>query len=512
MKSSSTRMALLLAAALAASALSGCSGEGEEKTDGPISYSWLVYDRPEGKVRSDWEIFKEIEAKTGVKPEFQIVSQEGLAEKKQIMIATNTVTDFIQVTNQEGRENGPEKVFLNLADYLDEAPNLKAFYEKYPEAKAVATGADGGIYTVPVLEGDAEGKGFNFIWYTRKDLMDKHGLQAPGTLDEFYALLKSLKEKEPNSYPLITSAITGDTGLYTVFGRMFTGIEGYFNLDPESGDYAFAPYRDGYKEMIRFLNKLYAEKLLDPEYAILTPAQWEERLLRGQSSVTYFWKADRETLIDKGKQAGTASFELGAMPMFAADGVKPYQFSRPVVGAVGRAISAKVKDKERAVKFLDYLAGEEGSDYLSLGIEGKTYELADGAPVYNKDFGPSPFTTLRKDWGVWYDMITLNNAKSRAAWEAGLSDQAKAINESYASFIVPAPKQIVKTQEELELEKSKLTNLTKHIDQKLTEFITGKTPMTDEAFAQFTDQLKKLGADELLAMYQTAYDRTYGGG
>ena len=95
--------------------------------DNPVTFSWLVYDRVEGKVRDDWEIFKEIEAKTGVKVEFQIVSQEGLDEKRQIMIATNTATDFIQVPTQDGREHGPEKVFLNLNDYLDRAPNLKAF-------------------------------------------------------------------------------------------------------------------------------------------------------------------------------------------------------------------------------------------------------------------------------------------------------------------------------------------------------------------------------------------------
>ena len=71
-----------------------------------------------------------------------------------------------------------------------------------------------------------------------------------------------------------------------------------------------------------------------------------------------------------------------------------------------------MKDKERAVQFLDYLVSEEGTNYLSLGIEGKTYTMEDGKAVYNKEFGESPFNA-RKDWGVWYDLITLNNAKSR---------------------------------------------------------------------------------------------------
>ncbi|CAN7353361.1 extracellular solute-binding protein [Paenibacillus sp. LjRoot153] len=514
-------VAAALSAVMLSSLVAGCTSESKdtpasgdtkkgEVAKKPITFSWLAYDRPEGKVRQDWEIFKEIEAKTGVKVEFQVVSQEGLKEKKQIMIATNAVTDFIQVDTLEGRQHGPDKVFLNLKDYMDKSPNMKAFFDKYPEAKAVATGADGGIYTVPVIEGDAEGKGFNFIWYTRKDIMDKYGLKAPTTLEEFYQYLKTLKEKQPDTYPLINNAIVGDTGLFTTFGRAFTGIHGFYNVDPATDKYAFAPYHKGYKDSLIFLNKLFNEKLLDPEFSMITQAQWEERILKGKSLVTFFWKADLETLMDKGRKAGTADYTLDAIPQFAADGIKNYQFSRSVVGATGRAISAKVKDKDRAVQFLDYLLSEEGSNYLSLGIEGKTYTKENGVPVYNKDFGASPFTTLRKDWGVWYDMVTLDNAKSRAVWESGLSDKSKAINKLYAPVIIPAPKQIVKTSEELELEKSKLNNLNKYLEQKLTEFVSGKTPINDKTWQEFIDQTKKLGADELLNMYNAAYTRTYG--
>ncbi|WNQ14301.1 extracellular solute-binding protein [Paenibacillus aurantius] len=511
-------MAVSMAAVLLGGLAAGCSGkdntEGKGTDSGsakPITFTWLVYDRPEGKVKTDWEIFKEIEAKTGVKVDWQVVSQEGLTEKRQIMIATNTVTDFIQPTNQEARENGPEKVFLNLKDYLNIAPNLKKFYDTYPEAKALATGADGGLYDVPVLEGDAAGKGFNYIWMARKDLMDKYNLKAPANLDEFYQFLKALKAKEPDSYPLsFNTPATSDVGMYTVFGKMFTGIAGFFNKNPTAEQYEFAPYQKGYKDALVYMNKLYSEKLLDPEFYLLTGAQWEERFLKGKSSVTYWWKAEVNPLLDKAKKAGAApDFNLDALPEIAASGLKPYQFSRPVVGSSGRAISAKVKDKERAVKFLDYLVSEEGTNYLSLGIEGKSYTVENGKPAYRKEFGASPYVALRRDFGVWYDNISLNNALARETWERSLDDKSKAINKSYEPFIIPAPKAMVKTTEELDLEKSKLTPLTKYLEQQITEFVVGKTPINDTTFQQFLDQAKKLGADDLLKMYNTAYKRTY---
>lgn len=515
------QIATLVAAVMLGGLAAGCSGTGSKPAAGdqgadsaakkPITFTWLVYDRTEGKVRSDWEIFKEIEAKTGVKIDFQVVSQEGLNEKRQIMIATNSVTDFIQVTAQEGRENGPEKVFLNLKDYLDKAPNLKAFYEAYPEAKALATGADGGLYTVPVLEGDPEGKGFNFVWLVRKDLTSKLNLKDPTNPDEFYQYLKTLKEHYPDTYPFSPQTIVGDVGLYTVIGSMFTGIQGFFNLNPQTDTYAFAPYEKGYKDAIVFMNKLYAEKLLDPEYPFLTATQWDERIMKGKALVSYYWKANLPTLTENAKKAGApADYELDVILPFAAPGIKPYQFSRALVGSTGRAISAKVKDKDRAVEFLDYLLSEEGTNYLSLGIEGKTYTIEDGKPVFLKEFGETPYVPLRRDWGVWYDNITLNNAISRDAWERGMNEKSKAINKKYEPYIVPAPKAIVKTKEELELEKSKLNNLNKYLEQKITEFVTGKTPINDTTYNQFIEQAKKLGSDELLNMYNTAYKRTYG--
>jgi len=44
----------------------------------------------------------------------------------------------------------------------------------------------------------------------------------------------------------------------------------------------------------------------------------------------------------------------------------------------------------------------------------------------------------------------------------------------------------------------------------VTEFVTGKTPINDSTYQEFINQAKKLGSDELLEMYNTAYKRTYG--
>ncbi|WP_028550834.1 extracellular solute-binding protein [Paenibacillus sp. UNC451MF] len=487
----------------------GVSASGQKK---PVTYTWLAEDRVEGPVRQDWEIFKELEKRTGAKIEFQAVPSTSMEEKKKILIATNSVTDFMHVTNRDGREQGPEGVFLNLKDYLDKAPNIKKYFDSNPEALAQATAADGGIYTVPNLDSYVGGKGFDLAWYVRKDLMDKYGLKAPTSLEEFYQLLKEFKQRNPDSYPLTLSPpATDKMGLYTIFLRSFTGIQGLINMDPSTEQFVFAGYNKGFKDALNYMNKLYAEKLLDPEYSLLTRAQFDERMISNKSFVTYYYKADMDALINKARTAsGNAQFDLDGFMQFAAPGVKNYQFARAVVNGNGVAVSAKVKDKQAAVQLLDYLVSDEGKKLLSLGIEGKTYKMVDGKPRFMEEFGTAPYNTLRRDYGVWYPGIGSDFAIARVAWESALDEKTKKINAAYEPMIVPAPRSYVKTKEEQELEKSKLSNLNKFMDQKMVEFVVGKTPINDDTIKQFIDQAKKLGLDEIITMYNTAYKRTYG--
>ncbi|MCU6794445.1 extracellular solute-binding protein [Paenibacillus sp. WQ 127069] len=523
MKHKQRTIAMALTSVMLTGVVAGCSSAGnkpEATGDGgtgaikPATYTWLVGDRIEGPIRQDWEIFKEIEKKTGAKIEFQAVPATSLEEKKKILIATNSVPDIMHITNQEGREQGPEGVFLNLKTYLDKAPNIKKYFDENPEAKALATAADGGIYTVPNLDSYIGGKGFDHAWYLRKDLLDKYGLKVPTNMDEFYQVLKGLKQQNPDSYPLtmFPPATEKKMGLYTVFLRAFTGIQGLINLNPDNDTYTFAGYQKGFKETLQYLNKLYSEKLLDPEYSLLTRAQFDERLISNKSFVTFVWKADIEDIAEKARKAsGNAEYNMEGFMQVTAPNVKNYQFARSVVNVNGIALSNKVKDKEAAVKLLDFLVGDEGKKLLSLGIEGKTYQMVDGKPRYLESFGTSPFNGLRKDYGVWFPGIGSDFALARLAWESALNPRTKKVNEAYEPIIVPAPRGYAKTKEEQELEKSKLSNLDKYMDQKMAEFVVGKTPVNDDTIKEFIDQTKKLGLDEILTMYNTAYKRTYGG-
>ncbi|MEK3884719.1 extracellular solute-binding protein [Paenibacillus sp. PL2-23] len=491
----------------AASAAPSDSSGSTWLSEKPITFKWLVADRKEAPVRNDWPIFERIREATNVGVEFEPVA-DGWAEKQQILIATNSVPDYMLVSHTDARTYGPDGVFLDLSKYMDQAPNLKRFYEQYPEAEAVVTGSDGGIYSVPIIEG----KGFNFSWIVRRDLMDKYGIEDPTNPDEFYHMLKTLKEHHPDTYPLVpekASHMNADS-LFTPFLSAFTGLSGFVSFDSKEEVYKFAPEQPGFQETLEYMNKLYNEKLLDPEFLIMKPAQWEERMLSGKGLVSWFWKARVQLFNNNAEKAGLIDgYKMDTIPLFAADGKEPYLFARNMVGGSGITISGKVKNPEVAVRFLDYLLGEEGSNYLSLGIEGETYEFVDGKGKFLESLGPGPYTILRGDYGIWYPGVAMDFGKSRDA--EILNEDAQRIEDLYLPKLVEAPKALVMTAEETELMKAKKTNLDTYIDQKISEFIAGRTPINDETIKSFIDQCLKLGAHDLRDMYNTSYQRTYGG-
>ncbi|WP_020616189.1 extracellular solute-binding protein [Paenibacillus daejeonensis] len=495
------------------------SSNGETRSDSSkiapegITFSWFVTDRSntEGPPREDWKPLTEIAEKTGVRVKFESAPPEGASEKRQIMMATNSVTDIFNTGGMDFRAHGPDGVFLNLNDYMDIAPNLKKFYEEYPEAKALATAADGGLYFMPKLTSYPGQGGVNYMWFARQDIMEEHQLQPPTNTEELYTLLKELKALYPDSYPLTFISTHGPSGLYTVMARAFTGIEGIMGMDPAQNKYVFAPDQEGYLEAIDYMKKLYDEGLLDPEFALLTSAQWYERLETGQSLVSYYWKRTMKALNDAGKEIVGERYNINAIPPIAANGIENYQFGRSVIDDNGLGISAKVKDKEKAVRFLDYLYSEEGINYLNLGIEGETYTFdEEGTPRYLDSFFPDPIAPLRTDYGVGYDGLANHFALLYVAWESGLSELELANEEMYKAHGKNPPKRFVKTEEELELEKSRSGNLEQYLQGEITKFIMGDKPLNVETYGQMLEQAKKLGADQLVDMYNTAYARTYG--
>lgn len=140
---------------------------------------------------------------------------------------------------------------------------------------ATVAGSDGLHYGLPMPRHTAyEGKFLGDGIMYRSDLMAELGMEAPTTIEEFYNLLVAVKAKWPEMIPYANTEINSSR-IKAVFGMW-----NEFGVDADGKVYS---KYDGYmKDYLTFMNKLYAEGLLDPESSYQTGAQRREKIVAGK--------------------------------------------------------------------------------------------------------------------------------------------------------------------------------------------------------------------------------------
>jgi putative aldouronate transport system substrate-binding protein len=496
------------------SLLAGCNGNGASPTpqptqrpsaegksgslpltDKPVTFTWFISERPDAKVKNDWDNLTEIAKRTNVHIKFEAVPAAGFNEKKKIMMATNSMVDFNMVSVNEAALYGPQGMFLKLNDLIDKhAPNLKAHFEKYPSAKLIATAADGNIYNIPQFKPQLN---LHKAFMIRKDLLDKYNLKMPSNTEQFYQTLKELKSKHPDSYPF-TMSLGAPKGLYNIFTRAFTESN-LLGFHPGTKKFTFAAENPRFKEALTYMNKLYNEGLMDPEFAIIQEPQWEQRILTEKAFATFDWGSRPDIFNGKIKGANFVH-----MAPIVADGVKPYEFLTEPVDNIGISVAAGIKSPELAVKFLDYLFSDEGSKLMNYGVEGKNYTMENGKPKFiGVDYqGNDKFI-----YGLGYNGIAINKEKYNMDFALELTENQKNLKQIVGKDYIEGITLGGFSEKETQTLAEKQVNVDKYMDERMTAFIMGKTQITDEAIKEFINQSVKLGAKEIIDIQNAVYTR-----
>ena len=112
--------------------------------------------------------------------------------------------------------------------------------------------------------GDADVKNMvNSEMWINKAWLEKLGLQAPRTVDEFYDVLVAFRDQDPNGnglkdeIPLLVSASSGAARIDCLFG-FFGTLENDHHVRVQDGQVIFTPAEDAYFEALQWLDKLYA--------------------------------------------------------------------------------------------------------------------------------------------------------------------------------------------------------------------------------------------------------------
>lgn len=502
-------IALLATGAIFATMLTGC-GKEQVADDEKLTY-WMPLGQNAASVVSnygDTEFAKELEKETGIEVEYihPAVGQE--SEAFNLMIASGSLPDIIEynwLSAMGGPENSiDEGIITELNDVFKKyAPNLSKYLSEHKDVARLVKTDSGKYYVFPFIKGDEE-----LLLTTgpivRNDWLEELGIEEPKTVDDWEKMLIAFKEKKNATAPLTFSK---DEKPY-MFIMLGTNYYSYV----EDGKIKYGPYQPEFKAAIETLAKWYKEGLLDKNYLVNDATIRESNIINGKSGATVApggsglgkWLQNME-----GKAFSLKGIQF---PNEIGKNVNRFVPLSSKYGSYGAAISADCKNIEKAAKFLDYAFSKKGHMLFNFGIEGESYTMENGVPTYT-DY------ILHNEEGLTVSqaMARYNRANYQGAFVQdklyiegyyALPEQKEALanwraNADYKNTtVIP---QTTKTLEESEEIANISTEISKYVDQAVTEFITGQRSM--DTYDSYLADLKKMGVEKMQEISQQAYDR-----
>jgi len=396
MKKRSMKMMLFLLLSFVL-VLSGCSSksssdEGDGKKDGVTELTLFSAD-----IHSQWDdmqspVSKLVTEKTGVtlNPEFDV---NGGTQKIALMVASGEYPDLIVPKGGAGTlvEAG---ALIDLTDLIDEhAPNLKKIYGDYL-SRLKWSNDDESIYILPTTAIDQQYFNPSHGVGLQHAVVKELGYPEIKTLKDFENAIRDYKEKNPtiDGQPTLGLSLLADDWRIMIsttnpaFWSTGASDDGEFYVDPETYEATFHYKRPEEKEYFRWLNHMNDEGLLDPESFVQKYDQYLAKLSSGRvlgiiDDDWQFAEAQRSL-----REQGKADKMYGLYPATLSEDIKHANFqSAGYLAGWGIGISVDAEDPVAAIKFLDFLASEEGQTLQNWGIEGEHYEMVDGKRVISEE-------------------------------------------------------------------------------------------------------------------------------
>lgn len=314
-------------------------------------------------------------------------------DKVKMLAASDTLPDLIG----GGMEIG-DSTFTQLRtgglirDFSDEAlakyPSLKKTLDEHPLLVSIKTSLKSN-YWLPIYgNADMSLTAGTSPFYYRADWLEKLNLAVPTTVDEFYAMMKAFTEKDPDG--------NGQNDTYGMTGWLWQ-----INFIPWVDMYAWVKGEDGkwipgfispaMLDALKFYNKLYQEKILDPEFANSSYKSMfytdKVGVIGANGTPYHVWK----NIIQ-----GFGGTEHNGVQFSVDEAMAAVQFLPPLkvdagsqprwvqkMNSYGYALGSKASDDvvDRLLEIANWELSPEGRDFITYGFKDTDWIVKDGKAV-----------------------------------------------------------------------------------------------------------------------------------
>jgi putative aldouronate transport system substrate-binding protein len=349
----------------------------------------------------------------------------------------------------------------------------------------------------------------------RKDWLDKLGLKAPKTIDDFYEVAKAFTLNDPDgngkndTYGFcgyIEPLSMAQQGL----GSRFDAIMGAFGADStwditSAKDFGLKVRKPGYYDAIAFMKRLNDEKLIDPDWATLKKDDFRARWKQGRfGMMTEGYAALAMQANYKDFDANFPDGEWMAAPVptgpkgQASEG--PFMRNARILAVSARAI--KDGKGPAIAKLLEWMQADEGYYLLGFGEKGVNFTIDADGLVSTAGIEPAkaytakpqaPLLQLKNyvyvnsapELAVRY--VKFKTAKGRTMdplsyWE---TFKKNPWSEETGALVINPPANGV--------------DFWRYYTENQVKFILGLQPLTKESWAAYLATLDKLGAKDFEA-------------
>lgn len=485
----------------------------------PITMSAMVMLSPAQP--TDWNeirVWQGYEKMTGIHMDWNEYTSADMTEKRNLAFASNELPDILfrtKMPDSDVDKYGADGSLMRLNELIDQyAPNFKAVMEKYPDVRKGLETADGSIYAMPSLT-DSPSIEISRKLFINQSWLEKAGKSMPKSTDELYETLKAFRDGDMNDngkadeVPLTADSL--DELIQVLRGAYGLGNRGMGNgnwdVDTKTGGLRYFPISDQYKQLLTYMNKLYKDKLIDQEIFTNTGAKVLALNEQNQVGAFSFGNVIARANSNADDYAGLEQALVGP------SGDQLYTSARGHFGSKGAfMISRSNKHPEAAMRWIDYFYSEEGIRMLYLGIEGESYgKNAEG----QYDFLPEIVSQIPE--GSSFDQVvsqyvpyaggSLPTLIIEDYFKGGETQpSAKEAAQNLAPYLpdelwAPFSFTMEEAEEKLAIE----SDINAIINQRTAEFVIGKTSLDE--FDKYVEQIKRMGLDRLIEIYETAYER-----
>ena len=441
-------------------------------------------------------------------------------ELPEVLIGFNMNDSFFQ-------RYADQEVFLTLNDYVEnDAFWLNKMFEEtnVPNLKKHLISANGNMYFMPYLTEQTGNYWPNKAWINQSWL-DKLGLPVPETTEDFRAVLKAFKEKDPNGngkadeIPFSGSKNGFMQNPYNFLFNAFIYADiqdnNYYLV--ENGKVDVAYNKPEWKAALKYMSELASEGLLDIQSFVQD----------SQSLKTIAQNPDSNILgsvpsASLGELFGTVKERLaeyvGLPPLKGPEGVQ-YSYMRAQTPQTLGIITKYCKNPLAAFRLMDFMLSEESALRARYGVPGVDWlEPTEDDKCMFENIGAEakvitilPYGTVQNShWQSMHPVFRSLAISDGMAWDGD------PLNDEYLKalylplYMNKGPKEYVTKQLFTLDEAEEIDALRAEINAFVTEsigmFIAGEKNV-DTEWDKYISDLEKMNLKRYIELSQSGYDK-----